>query len=201
MDYSVIVVMTAVLLIPGICAYVLYSKLPDRTVVTGPFKGLQIQLTGAFAGYFLLVLIAVTFVFTYLNGQSSWTEKAEYETWIVKGKITLAPGGPKARPKEATISFTPRLFEVNDDGSFYTVLPVPRGMRSSVTSMQIERSPYGVATIPLTPETLPTELGIPYRLRFDTANHTIQITEPVVLPLPLAEYDPITSYKPQLVTP
>jgi hypothetical protein len=190
MDFSVILVLTAVLLLPGLCAYALYSRLPSKTVVTGPFKGLDVQLTGAFAGYFLLVLVSAGFLILH---------SAEYETWLVRGKIQLASGGPAARAQEAVITFKPRLFEVNDDGTFYTVLPVPKGITSSVTTMQIERPPYGAATILLTADTLPATLGVAYGVQFDSARHTIQITDVVELPAPPAEYDPQTSYKPQLV--
>jgi hypothetical protein len=200
MDFSVILVLTAVLLLPGLCAYALYSRLPSKTVVTGPFKGLDVQLTGAFAGYFLLVLVSAGFVFTWLGRKSTLIlHSAEYETWLVRGKIQLASGGPAARAQEAVITFKPRLFEVNDDGTFYTVLPVPKGITSSVTTMQIERPPYGAATILLTADTLPATLGVAYGVQFDSARHTIQITDVVELPAPPAEYDPQTSYKPQLV--
>ncbi len=47
------------LLLPIIPAYILYKSLPSEAQVDGPFKGLNIKLTGAFGGYFLLVMISI----------------------------------------------------------------------------------------------------------------------------------------------
>src|SRR5215813_3133339 len=52
----------AAILFPVLPAYILYKALPARTSVKGPFKGLNIQLSGAFGGYFLLVLAVLSFV-------------------------------------------------------------------------------------------------------------------------------------------
>ena len=40
----------------------LYKYLPSKTVVKGPFQGLNIQLTGSFGGYFLLILFSSGFI-------------------------------------------------------------------------------------------------------------------------------------------
>ena len=53
-----IVYLCAILLIPIVPAYILYKLLPNETKVSGPFKGLNIQLTGSFGGFFLLVLLS-----------------------------------------------------------------------------------------------------------------------------------------------
>ncbi len=91
-------------LIPLIPAYILYKTLPAQTSVSGPFKGLTINLSGAFAGYFLLVLIAFAFTLKYMNDSTSkQLEKviAEnenlkkqnsdlsslYEHWTIQGQI------------------------------------------------------------------------------------------------------------------
>ena len=58
MQWELIYLLAAVLLLPLAPAYLLYRTLPSDTGVTGPFMGLSIQLSGAFAGYFLLVLFS-----------------------------------------------------------------------------------------------------------------------------------------------
>jgi hypothetical protein len=57
--FNLIANLSTVLLIPLLPAFILYRFLPSKTAVKGPFKGLTINLTGAFGGYFLLVLIAI----------------------------------------------------------------------------------------------------------------------------------------------
>ena len=63
------------LLLPIIPAYILYKSLPSEAQVDGPFKGLNIKLTGAFGGYFLLVMISIA---AFLAMQNAKPEKTEY---------------------------------------------------------------------------------------------------------------------------
>lgn len=56
-----------VVLVPLIPAWVLYRYLPSRTVVTGPFKGFQLKLTGAFAAYFVIALFGSGVIMYYIE--------------------------------------------------------------------------------------------------------------------------------------
>ena len=69
MDLSILYLLTG-FLVPLIPAYILYKTLPAETSVSGPFQGLKINLSGAFGGYFLLVLIAFAFSLKLLNDNS-----------------------------------------------------------------------------------------------------------------------------------
>ena len=71
MSYTFLYVLTAVLLLPLIPAFLLYKFLPSKTNVSGPFKGLNLKLTGAFGGYFLLVLTAIGVFFPLLKNEQS----------------------------------------------------------------------------------------------------------------------------------
>jgi hypothetical protein len=52
--------LAAILLLPIIPAYIIYKFLPEsETNVEGPYKKLNLKLKGAFAGYFLLVLLSL----------------------------------------------------------------------------------------------------------------------------------------------
>ena len=52
--------LAAILLLPLIPAYIIYKFLPEsETNVEGPYKKLNLKLKGAFAGYFLLVLLSL----------------------------------------------------------------------------------------------------------------------------------------------
>lgn len=69
-------------LLPIIPAYVLFKALPSEAIVSGPFKGLNTNLRGAFAGYFLLVVIAMPV----MNGLIK-NKYENYEVWNVRGKV------------------------------------------------------------------------------------------------------------------
>jgi hypothetical protein len=104
MDISIIYLLAG-FLIPLIPAYVLYKTLPAETSVTGPFQGFKINLSGAFGGYFLLVIIAFGFSLKLIadsNGKrieklsaensALKTEnndlKIQYENWTIEGQVT-----------------------------------------------------------------------------------------------------------------
>ena len=110
--YTFIYVLTAVLLLPLIPAFLLYKFLPSRTSVSGPFKGLNLKLTGAFGGYFLLVLTAIGVFFPLLgNEQSKLIEQqnekikqlentmSSQQQWIMKGNIV------STSPKQTKVFF------------------------------------------------------------------------------------------------
>src|SRR5271168_3825451 len=68
------------LLVPIVPAFLFNWLLPGSTIVSGPLKGLKINLTGAFAGYFLL------FFLIYLAPRPKGGE-----VWTVIGKISADP--------------------------------------------------------------------------------------------------------------
>jgi hypothetical protein len=55
--------------------------------MSGPLKGLNIDLSGAFAGYFLLFLISMPILKKLIN------KEVLYEVWNVKGKVVDAQTG------------------------------------------------------------------------------------------------------------
>ncbi len=67
-----------IVLSPMIPALILYAVLPSRATVSGPFKGLNIRLQGAFGGYFVLVLVVVGVVMEQRLSDDPWPR---YETW------------------------------------------------------------------------------------------------------------------------
>src|SRR4028118_480786 len=63
-------VLAAILLVPIIPAYILYKFLPQSdTDVSGPYQGLSIKLKGAFAGYFLLVIVGLALQYAIMNNK------------------------------------------------------------------------------------------------------------------------------------
>src|SRR5258705_5318010 len=107
-----IYLLAAILLLPLIPAFILYKFLPSKTNVSGPFKGLNLKLTGAFAGYFLLVLTAIGVFFPLLkNDQAKVIEQQnekinqlenvmnEHQQWVMKGNIV------STSPKQTKVFF------------------------------------------------------------------------------------------------
>lgn len=80
-ELTFLFLLAALLLVPLAPAYILYRKLPSDTVVKGPFKGLTVQLTGAFAGYFVLVLVG--------SGLFSYLEQARQPTAVFDYNINF----------------------------------------------------------------------------------------------------------------
>src|SRR6185436_7938836 len=79
-----LVLIAFAILIPITPAYILYKALPSDAKVAGPFRGLNIRLSGAFGGYFLLVLLIFGFHYSQPNSQ--------YEVWEVRGQIKTDNG-------------------------------------------------------------------------------------------------------------
>src|SRR4029077_6269123 len=102
------------ILLPIVPAYVLFKFLPKSDAkVTGPFSGLKIKLGGAFAGYFLLLIVLM----------NSPRPKVD-EVWTVKGMIKNEPGAPIAKSEELIVSIEPPFVAMQSDDSFQTKIPV-----------------------------------------------------------------------------
>ncbi len=110
-------VLAAMLILPLIPAFLLYKFLPSKTNVTGPFKGLNLKLTGAFGGYFLLVIVAVAVFFPLLkNDQMKIIDDqklmlAEKDKRILELETT-AQGKQRWQMIGNVLSSTPKLTKV-----------------------------------------------------------------------------------------
>src|SRR5438128_4742058 len=63
-------ILAAILIIPVIPAFIIYKFLPSSdTDVSGPYQGLSLKLKGAFAGYFLLVIVGLALQYTVMNNR------------------------------------------------------------------------------------------------------------------------------------
>ncbi|KPK88900.1 MAG: hypothetical protein AMJ94_13660 [Deltaproteobacteria bacterium SM23_61] len=108
-----------VLLVPLVPAYLLYKVLPSDANVSGPFKGLTIKLTGAFGGYFILVLVCFSFAYFVLT-----PAKPTYEVWEVTGVL-------KASDKDlavgTSLTLQPPEFRIASSGKFTATVTVKPG--------------------------------------------------------------------------
>ena len=118
-------VLAAMLLLPLLPAFLLYKFLPSKTSVSGPFKGLNIKLTGAFGGYFLLVLTSIGVFFPLLkNEQAKIIEQQNqrikelentmngHQQWVMKGNIV------STSPKQTKVFFDESGTNFYETGEF-----------------------------------------------------------------------------------
>jgi hypothetical protein len=172
---NLIWVFTAILL-PIIPALLLYKLLPSTADVSGPFHGMQIKLGGAFAGYFLLVLVI-----------SFWPRpkprELAYEVWTLKGQIQDENGTTLPQDK-INLNIQPRSVEYLGDGSFEMDILVRRGQSGQMKfpTLLVERQPaqpFGNATIHLDPARV--HFGKNYEREVKESLREITIKEPIKL--------------------
>lgn len=125
MNNTFIYVLSVIMLVPLVPAFILYKYLPSKTNVDGPFKGLNLKLSGAFGGYFLLVLIAAGIFFPLLKSEQQKTieqleaelrqlkrETSNHQQWSMEGSIV------SSSPKETRVFFDERGSEFYETGDF-----------------------------------------------------------------------------------
>ena len=152
----------AVVLVPLIPAFLLYKFLPPgRTEVGGPFKGLDIKLSGAFAGYFLVVLIVTSLLVFLIKTRPApcpvcpAPPATQYEVYTVTGKVDLEgdPNSQKIDETQLTFSILPPERTVKPNGSFSLEIPVKPGQTGKPEFPDLivghENRAYGKETIPL----------------------------------------------------
>lgn len=125
MNNLFLLALTTILLLPLVPAFLLYKFLPSKTNVSGPFKGLTIKLTGAFGGYFLLVLTSLGIFFPILKNQqqkqiellqqkiTELTNNAnKQESWQLHGVVTSSV------PQQTTLFFNRQGARFEPTGEF-----------------------------------------------------------------------------------
>ena len=171
--------MLLVLLLPLIPAFVLFRFLPSSANVEGPFKGLTIKLGGAFAGYFVTVLLS-------WQVAKSFVEPTWSENWNVVGQITF-DGAPANHPTptQAVVLVKPPTAEIEDSGSLQMMVPIPlvHDGAIGIQRLVVAVDGYETANVPLDPDNkhLGAYGGQDYQVTFDEKHHQILIGKPIVL--------------------
>lgn len=168
-------IFTAILL-PIIPSILLFKFLPkSKAAVTGPFKGLKINLGGAVGAYFLLVLV--------ISFGPSPTPPSPAEVWRVKGFVQDENGQTLASDK-VNMNVQPNTVDYRNDGSFDMKVLVNRNEMGQVEmpTLNVVWQPpqsFGNATVHL--DKADQRLGRKYSLEINQAAHEIVITEPIKL--------------------
>jgi hypothetical protein len=161
-----------ILLLPLIPAYLLFKLLPSNAVVDGPLQGLRIDLSGAFAAYFALVVLV-------LSTHSVWNPPPPptSQVWTVIGRVTDSSGN--AIPNLNTNDFAlqnPSVVTMDTSGNFRVMVPVQfiSGGAPTYPSLCISiPTAYTANCIPLDPEGA--------AMSAKKASYTMTITNPVQL--------------------
>ena len=183
--FSDLTYLASVVLVPLLPAFLLYKFLPPgRTEVGGPFKGLDIKLSGAFAAYFLVVLIMTSLLVFLIRTKPAppcpicpTPPATQYEVYTVTGKVDLerVPDSGKIDYRQLTLSLAPPERTVKPDGSFSFQIPVRPGQSGQPEFPDLiighEDSAYDSATIPLDEKSPYQQQG--FTVNYDRAAKTI----------------------------
>ena len=191
MDFSFIYLLMG-FLVPLIPAYILYKTLPAETSVKGPFQGLKINLSGAFGGYFLLVLIAFAFSLKLISDSNikrietlSRENKAlkaenekimsQYEYWTIEGQVT------GDLPEKTKLFVDCRTTHFASTGDFSSNIYLRKEPNSSIipAALCFFNTEDGYKVINLNKNTS-KDFDL-FGIRIDEQKKKISLTKPVVL--------------------
>lgn len=104
-----ITILLLITLVPIVPAFILFKFLPATAAVTGPFKGLRIDLSGSFAAYFLVFFVLVGIRHNF---------DTDYEMWMVRGRIIQADVGASPYIDPRFVTFSVPALKSDADGNF-----------------------------------------------------------------------------------
>jgi hypothetical protein len=166
-----IIILSVLVLLPLIPAFLLFKLLPSRAVVKGPLAGFDVALSGAFAGYFALTIIVATFYAQNLQPK-------KYKTWVVRGQLQFPDG---ERP-QLCVGQGPPPMSIDANNGFYFQIPVAEG--AELPDLVLEANGYPAKSVRLSPQDVP--FGTKYKKKINAKEATIQIEEPIVFTKPTA---------------
>jgi hypothetical protein len=161
-----ILTLAVIVLLPVLPAYLLFTALPSTGGVAGKlFKGLEIKLGGAFAGYIVVMLI----IFNYPDVWRPVAPPPPPQTafvWHLSGRITDDSGTAIEPLDVKDFSFLPPTFQSIPGGNFVLTIPTEpeQGGGTRFPVVTINRQDYLTVTVPLDPSELNgdalTSLGV-----------------------------------------
>jgi hypothetical protein len=171
--------MLLILLLPVIPAFLLFRFLPSSADVQGPFQGFTVKLGGAFAGYFVTVLLSWLVARSLL--EPTWSDN-----WNVVAHIAFDGTPPNhPSPKSATVLVQPPSPDIKDSGELQMMVPIPRVHSEAIyiPTLVVAADGYETADVPLDPDNkhLGALNGQDYQVTFDEVHHLIRIGKPIVL--------------------
>lgn len=151
--WSSIITLAFIILVPMIPAYFLFRALPSTGQVEGAlFKGMEIKLGGAFAGYFAVVLL----IFYKHDIWAPPPLPQETAVWHLSGKVVDSNGAPIERLDIKDFAFSPPVFQSIPGGNFDLAIPTEpqQGGGSKYPVLVISHENFSPINIPLEPSDL-----------------------------------------------
>ena len=182
MDTNLLYTLVCVLLIPLIPAMLLYKFLPSKTAVDGPFKGLNIKLSGAFSGYFLLVLLAISISVMVSRSENTKLHEqldqlkalnANYQDWEITGKVDVD------NPPLTTIFSNIDKAQPDNSGFFRTKILLKKN-RNTLNMLCIYHRSGRYKILNLNKEFPPNDIEN-YNINIDTSTRKIKISKTISL--------------------
>ena len=176
MDKVLLYIIIGVVL-PIIPTLLIYKIIPPKeTIVKGPFKGMTVQLTGAFAAYFLLFIIVEAY---FLHALQSSVFNS-YEMWKVSGTVAFAGAPPAFNRNNIVITENPPI-KPNPDGTFdmYVVVKKNNSGELEFPTLAFDHPNFFPATVHLDEKQFPN-CKI-YMKEYDKKSKSILIRELVKL--------------------
>lgn len=189
--------LSAILLLPLVPAFIIYKFLPEsETNVEGPYKKLNLKLKGAFAGYFLLVLIGLGLQYFMMGNEqtkqlealTAQVKEQDSAIAVMKSQLAKSPvidwhvkGVVMPGEKEGTrFFFDDGTTTKNPDGSFELI-------KRSVATQGSAKPPKWICVYnPITGYrvvSLNREVNHPdiaaFDVQFNEDNHEIVIRKPI----------------------
>lgn len=192
-------ILSVILLVPLIPAFIIYKFLPaSDTDVSGPYQGLSLKLKGAFAGYFLLVIVGLVLQYAIMNNkqkkeiESLTAATAQKDTiikelksqlvtslnpvidWHIKGAVL--PAG-----REGTRFFYDDGTTTSDpDGSFELIKRsiAKEGEARPPRWMCVYNSKTGFRVVSLNRDVQHPDIAA-YNISFDDGRHEILVRKPI----------------------
>ena len=168
-----LIVLSAIVLLPLIPAFILFKTLKSSAQVDGPLGGLKVSLGGSFGGYVALTIFVATY-FAHMQHPA---------TWHVKGQLQFPDGSPSV----ITCEVHPPEFQIDGENQFKLDLPIDED--GGLPTIVISASGYQTKTIDLADPN--GKIGGRYGAeKFETAA-TIQVNKPIVFQKKGPEYQPV----------
>lgn len=146
---SPFVTLPLIVLLPIIPAYLLFRALPSTGNVAGRFQGLELKLSGSFAGYFALVLV----IFQHYDKLFPPPLPPSAFVWHLTGHVVTSSGSPIELLDVKDFSFSPPLFQAIPGGNFKLTIPTEaqEGGGTAWPMLVISHDGFTPLRIPLSP--------------------------------------------------
>jgi hypothetical protein len=183
---SFFLLLSFIVLVPIVPAYLLFKILPSTGNVNGTLKGMEIKLGGAFAGYFALVFLIIS----ELPKIKEVVNPASAQVWDVVGQIVDENGHGVEPLSPADIKFEPGVLILHRNGLFRATFATQlsrtaQGME--FPSLYLSHEGFQEMTVDLGPPISKADMG-PLENR-DEKTHLIKL-KPFVLKKFSAPYSP-----------